>query len=743
MTSTRRAPSLQIFQDLPTSFDDFTREHDAPTYSIALYPSSRNFSNKKNVLKPSTADSTVLSPLKRQSPHASPQLQLPNIDLFDSIYFPPPQPSNFSTDSPPKQQTCRSYFQPIAQKPQKALFTMFPTTRSLDKDNFFSSGMFSDDMIHGPDIIHGYGSTLGKRASSNAGPLRDRGNKKQKVEEEEPLELLNPEDMPLLEDNGTKPAYSYATLIGMAILRAPNRRLTLSQIYKWISDSFSFYQTAEVGWMNSIRHNLSLNKVFVKKNRPKDDPGKGSYWTIEEGMEKQFLKDKVLRRNTCSEAPYFHTIQSDGVNSSTAPTIGAFALPPKPVRTIDSSRFSGENEFSSDATIPEADSYFRAEQRDELTMPPPSSRVMRSSPPPAFIQSSPPVARRLSVSGTPPLVSEFPSQTKSGDCKRRVDNFRGRGFFSSIESSATRGPQLGPIQPSSVSQLSSEADHSRSKLNHGRAEEEIARIRGSSYDPSPTKSKATLRKPESYLISSSPLRHFERVRFPALTPGTKLKPPTKAPPTASPNTHLRRHRDSVRELVGTPAHGLSLPTDSSTWSPAFAIHDDENDDEHNDDDGGCFRTHGNAIFDEITASIFEGYEAYFARGSPMKSSVKRPVLQRSATTARVLADVAGARVNIRLASPIRMAPPKRPSASLESPIKKGKMQGVSPPTPKACGLETDELVDFGSDDDAEDDQVLDIAMGFKDIGEEKENAPEQGKQKFERPALGRSLTNVF
>ena len=107
---------------------------------------------------------------------------------------------------------------------------MFPTTRSLDKDNFFSSGMFSDDMIHGPDIIHGYGSTLGKRASSNAGPLRDRGNKKQKVEEEEPLELLNPEDMPLLEDNGTKPAYSYATLIGMAILRAPNRRLTLSQI---------------------------------------------------------------------------------------------------------------------------------------------------------------------------------------------------------------------------------------------------------------------------------------------------------------------------------------------------------------------------------------------------------------------------------------------------------------------------------------------------------------------------------
>jgi hypothetical protein len=81
-------------------------------------------------------------------------------------------------------------------------------------------------------------------------------------------------------DDGTKPSLSYAELIRAAILGAPNKRLTLAQIYKWISDTYSFYNAANPGWQNSIRHNLSLNKAFIKQERPKDDPGKGNYWTI-------------------------------------------------------------------------------------------------------------------------------------------------------------------------------------------------------------------------------------------------------------------------------------------------------------------------------------------------------------------------------------------------------------------------------------------------------------------------------
>lgn len=87
-----------------------------------------------------------------------------------------------------------------------------------------------------------------------------------------------------------RPAYRYATLIAMAILQANDRCLPLAQIYQWISDHFPFYSLAQSGWQNSVRHNLSVNKSFVKIERPSHDPGKGHYWGIKPGHEHEFTK---------------------------------------------------------------------------------------------------------------------------------------------------------------------------------------------------------------------------------------------------------------------------------------------------------------------------------------------------------------------------------------------------------------------------------------------------------------------
>ncbi|XP_069608170.1 forkhead box protein J1 isoform X1 [Ranitomeya imitator] len=93
-----------------------------------------------------------------------------------------------------------------------------------------------------------------------------------------------------------KPPYSYATLICMAMQASKKTKITLSAIYKWITDNFCYFRHADPTWQNSIRHNLSLNKCFIKVPREKDEPGKGGFWKIDPQYADRLMNGAIKKR---------------------------------------------------------------------------------------------------------------------------------------------------------------------------------------------------------------------------------------------------------------------------------------------------------------------------------------------------------------------------------------------------------------------------------------------------------------
>lgn len=737
---------LQIFQD------DFFEQPPqslsrAPMPSVGKQPSPRRAlqnANPNASFHPysHTANANPVSPLKAPANSLVP-IKPATANSLNAVSIKPPSAHGQSTDSMPKKQPMMSRFKTVAQKPMP---------EAGGKENMHPT-LYPAPPAFSLNVEQYYQKAPGKRALLEAAPIKDsRPAKKIKVEDAP----LPPHDsFPVIVDDGQKPNHSYAQLIGMAILRSPHRRLTLSQIYKWISDNYKYYNAQEAGWQNSIRHNLSLNKAFIKQERPKDDPGKGNYWAIEPGMEQQFLKEKPSRKST-SGAENVPVMSSSRLEPAQLDSIvfseGMPSLPPVMPAQSSSGHLSlppqappqSAAEVSSDATIPLSDNAAQEDQSDKANLREIPLDVSTCSPMPAAMQSSPPIPRHIEQrSRTPPPMARITASSGTRTHKRKhasMDNaVDDSGYISSLDSSVMRANQGNRL-------LTSEAD--RPRIKRGRAEEEIARLRASSYD-SPTKCRSLGFAPPS----SSPLRQVNDAnRHNPLTPAVKFKPPPKPPASVSPNTNLRLHRETVSHMLNSPLHRITeLGENELPWSPAFNMEDTFNFDDYFNDP--------TAEFDIFNDAPLQSFFSSAENGSPIKRSAKNPAkrirLDRTQSAA-ALGEITGSALNKAItAAPLLKAPGSAFSVNFESPSKA--FEGLSSPSKALFGSpiaakthpnreDWDTIGDFchanflQQEDGVDEEGGLDILQGFEKIGAAKKaKSPSKGS----KPVLGRSFSTNF
>ena len=707
---------------LPASDDVFTtmmkpRPQLQPS-ALPLQPTNNPVDNLEPILSPPLSALPQHSPLKTTSTHSPPQ---PNYNNLNIINIPPPVQDAFITDSPVKnvpQQTSLVAHQQVFCAPipfQQPMFTTFNSNlQTFEAQPYRPPTTSKDNFVDFPEPPYSRKSSL-KRSYSESARMDDRPIKKGMAEDAQPVVLPEPENMPCLEDDGNKPSYSYAQMIGMAILRAPNRRLTLSQIYEWIATTFKYYRNdPKRGWHNSIRHNLSLNKAFMKVERPKSDSGKGSYWVIQPGQEFNFIKDKTRKAQPAMAMGPQAIMQT--TQSFAQPLADALAPNPQFSTTNQSTQPAPAlPELSSDATLPASDPDLDEDDRANIVpLSPPQSS------PPQALNSSPPLIlskfhRNLS---SPTRILRPSSGTRD---KRKSTTMDDSGYWSGIESSVLRDKRKSAVV------LTSEIDLEppTKKLKRGRAEEEIARIRSSSHDLTPSHRRfRSLGSAD--ILSSSPLRQSPISKLNPVTPSAVFKKPVRPPPSISPNTQLKLHRQAMSKFINSPAKRVGLSgVDSSSYSPAFkwpgSAHHNAFDDQ--------FYVHTDLAATPATPGL---------ASSPLRDIQKRPPLARANTSTGVLSDV----TNIN-----RRVNPKTPN---RFPILKPTPQiylGKSPSNANMLpATDHDDLFDFGqfSDENSDEGEGLDLTKGFQKIGAPPVMKSISPVKKLARPALGeRNNTSRF
>ena len=94
---------------------------------------------------------------------------------------------------------------------------------------------------------------------------------------------------------------SYIEVIAYAILRSPQKRVTLSEIYNFIQNNYPSFTEHRIRWKNTVRHNLSLHECFQRGEIAMDKAG--CYWHIHPSFLEAFSRGDFSRRKLMPKNP--------------------------------------------------------------------------------------------------------------------------------------------------------------------------------------------------------------------------------------------------------------------------------------------------------------------------------------------------------------------------------------------------------------------------------------------------------
>ncbi|KAL1864046.1 hypothetical protein VTK73DRAFT_6248 [Phialemonium thermophilum] len=118
-------------------------------------------------------------------------------------------------------------------------------------------------------------------------------------------------DRTSVEESGQRKDEAYARLIYRAFMSNPRRAMTLQELYKWFKDNTDKDKSQSKGWQNSIRHNLSMNKAFQRRERRVERLGS------DEATESEHSGLHAKSSKKLSEWYLEEWAQHDGVQSTT------------------------------------------------------------------------------------------------------------------------------------------------------------------------------------------------------------------------------------------------------------------------------------------------------------------------------------------------------------------------------------------------------------------------------------------